>query len=78
MNKLLLSAILGALQYASAQNCFADPAIEAEFASIIAGEDGTAGDTIDIAGSCCQEQVCALPCPKEVPRPPPVSLMGLH
>jgi len=54
----------------STTNCFADPALESEFATIIAGDDGTTYETIDIEGSCCQSEVCAIPCAAETPPPP--------
>lgn len=51
----------------AAGQCFGSDDLNTEFAQIITGDD--AATTIPIDGSCCQKEVCGLPCADE-PEPP--------
>lgn len=71
MNALLTSVVLqfllklSSISAASPGNCIANEDINIQFANIITG-----GDTYEVPDdSCCQLEICGLPCPEEVPEP---------
>ena len=45
-------------------SCLADDALNAEFVSFIPG-----AASIPLEGSCCQSDVCGIPCPEPVSEP---------
>ena len=58
----------------AAGQCFSDPATNTEWAQLINGDDTST--EFSVAGSCCQETVCGLPCAEEVPPPAKVRTCG--
>jgi hypothetical protein len=61
----VLAFLCSAVQAQSPGDCIADETINTAFAQIITGTD-----TYEVAeGSCCQETICGLGCPEEVPPP---------
>ena len=61
----LLGFVASAVDAASPGDCIADETLNTAFAQIISGSD-----TYEVAdGSCCQETICGLGCPEEVPPP---------
>lgn len=62
LRSLVLGALLGLIQLASvgSESCIADPDLNAIF--IPEGET-----SIPLEGSCCQQDVCNIPCPAELP-----------
>ncbi len=60
MRPFLLAALTGVFCAAKvAADCIADPDLNAEFEAIVGGP-------IPAADSCCQNDVCAIPCPEPV------------
>ena len=62
-----LVAIIIALPYHAVvvkADCLSNPALDAEFVSFIDG-----AESIPLPGSCCQADVCGIPCPEEVDDP---------
>ncbi|GAX18701.1 solute carrier family 5 (high affinity choline transporter), member 7 [Fistulifera solaris] len=63
MRPFLLAALTGVFCAAKvAADCIADPDLNAEFEAIVGGP-------IPAADSCCQNDVCAIPCPEPVSDP---------
>ena len=61
----LLGLASSAVRAQSPGNCIADETINTAFAQLISGSD-----SYEVAdGSCCQETICGLGCPEEVPPP---------
>jgi hypothetical protein len=59
------SAVTAAAAAAVQQTCLADEALNDEFRALL----GDNVDAIPRAGSCCQADVCGIPCPVEVSAP---------
>ncbi len=60
MRPFVLAALTGVFSAAKvAADCIADPDLNAEFEAIVGGH-------IPAADSCCQNDVCAIPCPEPV------------
>jgi hypothetical protein len=55
--------------------CFNDESMNTQWAQLINGDTNSTEFSID--GSCCQETVCALPCPAEQSPPPKVRVIHL-
>lgn len=61
-----LIALAGFLPQAVGQ-CIADETINTQFAEIISGNTS---QTYEVAeGSCCQWEICSIPCPEQVSAP---------
>jgi hypothetical protein len=68
-----LIALIGLLPQVTSQ-CIADETINTQFAELFS--NGTS-ITYEVAeGSCCQETICAIPCPEEVSPPDKGKLRG--
>ena len=48
--------------------CLANPTLNADFVSLL-GLPANSSKTIPLADSCCQADVCGIPCPAVVPDP---------
>jgi len=56
MNAPILALLLSCMWVQTSANCIADETINSFF-------EGEAGAPIPLEGSCCQADVCGLPCP---------------
>jgi hypothetical protein len=67
---LLTTTIVAFLSQAitTLAQCFSDSDTNTEWAQLINGD--TTSTTFSIENSCCQETVCGIGCPEEVPPPP--------
>lgn len=57
----VLAVVSVLVEYAAAE-CLSDPEMNEFFA-------GEAGGEIPLEGSCCQQDVCGIPCPQDTPAP---------
>jgi Na+/proline symporter len=67
ISRLLLLVLLAAEKCRLTwSQCIADETINQQFAAIITGDDTAVTYEVD---GCCQNSICAIPCPEEVPAP---------
>lgn len=70
LSKNILLLLAGYLVKVSNGECLSNPSLDAEFLGFIQTDDASV-TSIPLEGSCCQSDVCGLPCPEPVPDPAP-------